>query len=113
MTKANADLLQAIERMIEEKLEAKLAPVKKALRDLRGDYAVLKIDLETVKGELIELKDELTEIKSEQQKHTEAITSLQKDVNTAIRFFDQENVRLGTRVNRIEDHLGLPPITER
>lgn len=50
-----------------------------------------------------DLKKELDPIKKD-------ISKIRKDINAIIGFFDTEYLELRKRVERIEDHLNLPPI---
>lgn len=50
-----------------------------------------------------ELKTELKPIKSD-------IAKMRKDIDVIISLFDREYLDLRKRVERIEDHLNLPPL---
>ena len=39
-----------------------------------------------------------------------SIDKLTKSINLSIKFTNEETTKIKKRVNRIEDHLGLPPI---
>ncbi len=39
------------------------------------------------------------------------ISSIRQDIKTVVNFFDKEYLELRARVERIEEHLNLPPAT--
>ncbi len=41
----------------------------------------------------------------------QALKPIKKDIKTIISFFDHETIRLKKRVDRIEEHLHLPPLS--
>ena len=50
------------------------------------------------------VKEELVPIKKD-------ITQIRKDIKAIVSFFDEEYLELRNRVERIENHLNLPPIS--
>lgn len=74
--------LSNIGKQIDIKLDDKLTP-------LTRDIKTMKSDIKTMKGD---------------------IAKIRKDISGITDFFDQEYIGLRKRVERIEDHLNLPPI---
>jgi len=85
---------------------------------------IRKVVREEVEGESKSLKEELQgEIKLvriEIQKDIRALTNriknleivtnkIQKDIKSIINFFDKEFLRLRKRVEKVEEHLNIPP----
>ncbi len=62
-----------------------------------------KSDIETLKSILV-TKEDLKPIKND-------IVNIRKDMKVIINFFDHEYLDLRKRVERIEEHLHLPPVT--
>ncbi len=56
--------------------------------------------------------DEKLEVKLEKKLKpvNHKLSKIQKDLKTTIEFFDNDVTKLKIRVNRVEEHLGLPPI---
>lgn len=50
------------------------------------------------------VKEELAPVKKD-------ITSIRKDIKTIVGYFDNEYLELRTRIERLEEHLNLPPIS--
>lgn len=75
------DLL-SIGKQIDIKLDDKLTPLTADIKTMKGDIKTMKAD----------------------------IAKIRKDISGITDFFDQEYLVLRKRVERIEDHLNLPPI---
>lgn len=50
------------------------------------------------------VKEELAPVKKD-------ITSIRKDIKTIVGYFDNEYLELRKRIDRLEEHLNLPPIS--
>lgn len=63
-----------------------------------------KIVRKIIEKELAPIKKDITAIKK-------TIAKIQENLNTVIEVFDREHLGLKARVDRIENHLNLPPLT--
>jgi Skp family chaperone for outer membrane proteins len=65
----------------------------------------IKAELEPVRKEVAkQIKEEILPIR-------EDITHIRKDIKTIVNYFDREYLTLRNRIERIEQHLGLHPIS--
>jgi predicted nucleic acid-binding Zn-ribbon protein len=91
--------------------------VSKELKPLKADVAVLKSDVATIKGEITTVKGDVTDLKNDVATIKGEVTTMKgdlakvrTDINVLVSFFDREYMDLRKRVDRIEEHLNLPPI---
>lgn len=57
-----------------------------------------------IKGELVPIKKDIKTIKTD-------VSQIRKDVKTIVNFFDREYLDLRKRVERIEEHLNIEPMS--
>jgi len=103
------DLLQAL-----EPLNKRLAGLEQGQQDLKQDVAGLKQGVDRVETGQEQLREDMKTL----DRKAEAILAYQKQAHTEImeRLFEsneatgQEQQRLEQRIERIEKHLGLPPL---
>ena len=88
--------------------------------DLTAIGSLIKTGNESVKQELRteisgvkqELKTEFSkQLKKEVNPLKKDVKKIKSDIETVIGFFDDEYLRLTKKIDRVEDHLGLPPIS--
>ncbi|MCG2685775.1 hypothetical protein L6258_00200 [Candidatus Parcubacteria bacterium] len=90
---------------IRDILQNELKPVKKDISELKSDVHELKADVSELKSDVSVLKQDMTSVKSD-------TTKIRRDVSAIITFFDHEYLTLRRRIERIEEVLSLPPLTE-
>ena len=56
------------------------------------------------------LQIELKPIKKQISRIEIELKSIKRKLDTAIKFFDREHLKLEKRVDRVEEHLKLPPL---
>lgn len=83
-------------KSVEEVVDRKLKPVKDGVTSLKIDVGVLKNDVSGLKKDMKVVKRDAAQTR--------------KDIKVIISLFDNDYVNLRQRVERIEDHLKLPPI---
>ena len=69
-----------------------------------GEIQPLKSDISTLKTDVSVLKTDVRTVK-------EDISQIRKDTKLIVSFFDREYVALRKRVDRIELHLNLSPLS--
>lgn len=57
------------------------------------------------------IKEEINPIKKDVKTLKSDVSEIRKDIKTIVNFFDKEYLELRTRVERIEEHLNLEPIS--
>ena len=70
--------------------------------DLQHIQKIVKTEVQQETRRIV--KEELNPVKKD-------ITHIRRDIKTIVSFFDDEYLKLRKRVERIEDHLNLPTIT--
>jgi hypothetical protein len=112
----------------------KINPLEKPGSEVYGGPMFTSQDLQQIKMVIAEAMDQRTtalenhltqKIETLDQKNTAVgnrltkgirgiekdITTIKKDAKTILNFFDRENLDLVHRVDRIEQHLGIHPLT--
>lgn len=84
--------IEIIGNIIDDKIE----PIKGEIKILKNDVDVLKKDVSILKKDMKVIKKQ--------------INGIRQDINVIISYFERDHVRLSKRVDRIENHLRLPPI---
>lgn len=96
ITMKNTDLKQ-ISKLLDDKLDKKfdekLTPIKKALSEHGKILESHNITLDSIGKTL--------------KSHGKMLRSLKKDQNTMLGMLDEEQMKQGKRLKRVEDHLGL------
>lgn len=88
---------------IKQELRTEIAGVKQELRrEIKEGNESVKQELKTEFSK--QLKKEINPLKKD-------IKKIKSDIETVISFFDKETLKLGKRVTRVENHLGLPLIS--
>ena len=95
LTKAD---FKEIRKIIREEAEAEVENVKVELQ------AEMKMNLIRTLTEIREAKDRLKNVEIK-------INKIQKDLKYSINFLDKFGLKTQSRVDRIEKHLNLPPIS--
>ncbi|MBI4089573.1 MAG: hypothetical protein HY424_02595 [Candidatus Levybacteria bacterium] len=67
-----------------------------------------KNDLQQIRGVI---KEENNPMQKELKKHGKLLRSLKKDQNTMLGMLDKEQMQQRKRLKRVEDNLGLAPIS--
>lgn len=57
------------------------------------------------------IQDELSALRKDNKTIKEDISQIRKDIKTIVNFFDKEYLELRERVDRLEQHLNLPPLS--
>ena len=55
----NTELLQAMSDLLDEKLEAKLQPMRADMQAMKGEVQVMKADMQDLKGEVQVMKADM------------------------------------------------------
>lgn len=88
--------LSQIRKIIREEVETE----SKSLReDIQGEIKLARIEIQK---EVSALKDKVKNLEI-------ALSKIQKDIRKIVNFFDEEYLTLRRRVERLEEHLNLPP----
>lgn len=87
-----------VKKRIREEVEAESQNTKKELS------SEMKMNLVRTLTELRELKDRLKNVEID-------IRKIQKDLKYTVDFLDKEGLRITKRVERIEKHLNLEPLS--
>ena len=95
LTKAD---LKEIRKIVREEVEAEVENVKVELQ------AEMKMNLVRTLTEIREAKDRLKNVEIK-------INKIQKDLKYSINFLDKFGLKTQSRVDRIEKHLGLEPLS--
>jgi hypothetical protein len=90
--------LEKIRIVIREEIEAESSNTK---NELQTD---IKMSQMRITGIIDELKNRVKNIEIK-------INQISKDLKYAINFLDKEDVKTVKRIDRIENHLNLPPIS--
>lgn len=85
--------------------------LKVELRSLGEDVNQLKFDSSFLRNDLDQVKIDMHEVKQDAGILKKDMRKVKKDLTGTIRFFDLEYLETKNRVERIEDHLHLPPIS--
>lgn len=88
-----------------------LSQIRKIVREeTETESRSLKEELQgEVKLARIELQKDIRELTSRVKNIEILIDKIQKDIKSIVNFFDKESLQLRKRVERIEEHLNLPP----
>lgn len=88
--------LNQIRKVVREEIEGESRSLKE---DLQGEIKLVRIEIQ---------KD--IQALTNRIKNLEIVTNkIQKDIKSIINFFDKEFLRLRKRVEKVEEHLNLPP----
>lgn len=96
LTKAD---LKEIRKIVREEVEAEAEHIKDEI------HADVKMSLVRISGELNQIKDRLKNLEIK-------VNRIQKDLKYAVNFLDKEGLRVQKRVDRVEKHLGLAPLSQ-
>lgn len=78
-------------------------------------YMLTKNDLQQI-GELLDtkleekLEEKLEPIKKEQKQVKKKLNKMSNDINLVVRTFDKDIMQNRKRIERLEDHVDLPPM---
>lgn len=88
--------LNQIRKVVREEVEIES---KSSKEDLQGEIKLVRIEIQK------DIRTLTNRVKS-----LEIITNrIQKDIKSIINFFDKEFLQLRKRVEKVEEHLNLPP----
>ena len=90
--------LSQIRKVIREEVETESQNIKEEIQ------ADIKMSLVRISGELHRIQDRLKNVEIK-------INKIQKDLKYAVNFLDKESLKIQKRVERIEKHLKLEPIS--
>ena len=90
--------LKEIRKIVREEVETESENIKNEVQ------AELKMNLIRTLSEVREVKDRLKNVEIK-------INKIQKDLKYSINFLDKFGLKIQSRVNRIEKHLGLEPLS--
>ena len=76
----NTELLQAISDLLDEKLEAKLQPMRADMQAMKGEVQVMKADMQDLKGEVQVMKADMQDLKPDIQDLQDEVHELQRKV---------------------------------
>jgi hypothetical protein len=79
------DLIQ-IGNLVRTEIQTEIAPLKADVHSLKLDVGKLKVDVRSLKSD---------------------VKKIRKDINVIVSSFDSDYIELRTRVESIEDHLGI------
>ncbi|HSA83399.1 MAG TPA: hypothetical protein VLF20_00750 [Patescibacteria group bacterium] len=71
-------------------------------------HKVLAVQLGSILAKLDVIENQIGSVEKEQKKQGKEIRYIKKTLDVAVRVFNEEDVRLRKRVERIEKHVGLP-----
>ena len=92
--------LKEIRKILREEVETESQNIK---TELQSDIIMSKM---RIMSELDKIKDRLKNIEIKTNK-------IQKDLKYAVNFLDKDSLRISNRVERIEKHLKLPPLSSQ
>ena len=90
--------LSQIRKIIREEVETESQNIKDEIQ------ADIKMSLVRISGELHRIQDRLKNVEIK-------INKIQKDLKYAVNFLDKESLKIQKRVERIEKHLKLEPLS--
>jgi len=90
--------LSQIRKVIREEVETESQNIKDEIQ------ADIKMSLVRISGELHRIQDRLKNVEIK-------INKIQKDLKYAVNFLDKESLKIQKRVERIEKHLKLEPLS--
>lgn len=98
MTKdSDRDLIDKMNRALTDEIQTTLEKV-------------LRIQLKPIIKRFDSLEARMDRLEKEQKKQGRSIKNMQKTLDTALRLFDSEDVRLLRSIERIEKHVQLQPV---
>ena len=100
-----------IDKKLDEKFEKELKPIKAELKSLRADMNELKRDVHQLKVDVNQLKTDVHELKIDVKHLKRESRNLRMDLNLVVKFFDNDITGIRKRVDRLEDYLRLPPLS--
>lgn len=98
----NDELLEQISKVITAKLDEKLEPINGRLDGIEKRLNGTDKRLDGIEKRLDGIENDIKTLKKNNRK-------LQKGQEQILNFLDRQDTRLFKRVERIEDHLHLPP----
>ncbi len=72
---------------------------------------IRKVVKEEVKTEIAPLKVKIDKIETRLSSIEKEMKKIGKDIKVVVNFFDKTYLRLLKRIERIEEHLNLPPLS--
>jgi peptidoglycan hydrolase CwlO-like protein len=105
----NKDDIQTIRQVVKEEVSDLIKPIKTDISSLKTDISSLKTDVSSLKTDISSLKTDVSSLKTDMKIVKADIRTLKQDVSYISREFDGQIVDMIRRVDRIEDHLHLPP----
>ena len=90
--------LSQIRKIIREEVETESQNIKDEIQ------ADIKMSLVRISGELHRIQDRLKNVEIK-------INKIEKDLKYAVNFLDKESLKIQKRVERIEKHLKLEPLS--
>jgi len=88
-----------------------LNQIRKVVREeIEGESKSLKEDLQgEIKLVRIEIQKDIRALTNRVKSLEIATNKIQKDIKSIINFFDKEFLQLRKRVEKVEEHLNIPP----
>jgi len=85
-------------KQIKTVIQDEINPIKKGVGLLQTEVGILRLDVDGLKKDMKVVKKDLSKVKS--------------DLKVTIEFFDNDLTRNKKRIERVENHLGLPVIAD-
>lgn len=111
--------LQAIGNVIDEKLDKRFKEVDEGLdkhfaefdKKISGRFNYIDHELEKFESDLKIAKIDIEATRNEIETIQKDIKKIRKDLKITINHFDEDYVDLHKRVDRLEEHTGIPTTT--
>lgn len=95
-TTVGEEVKKQIETAVKTTIQQELRPIRTDLKTLTSDVKTLQSDVKILTSDVKTLKSD--------------VGKMRKDIDAILDYFDREYVDLRSRVERIEEHLSLPPL---
>lgn len=111
------DFEQKMDQKLNQKFDEKLAPIYKILEEhtkLLNEHTKLLNEHSKILEKHTALLNEHTKLLNKHSKilkqHSKQLRVLKKDQDAILSVLDREQMHQHKRLDRVEDHLGLPPL---
>jgi len=91
--------------LLDEKLDERLEPIKEDIKAMKGEIGEIKETMAT-KDDLAKIRDEMATKKDLQQTEQRITAEINSTAKSTVKYIISHD----KRIERLEDHAGLPPL---
>lgn len=101
--------LRQIELIVDRVVEKKLIPIRIEIEEMKKDIRVMQKDIRIIQEEIILINKNVRELQQEVKVIKRDTREMRISINILADHFDVESHETKSRIERLENHLKLPP----